>query len=108
MQVPVRDPSRRPPPEPTGTGIIRGRVVAADTGTPVRRATVALSMVQPPRPAGTATGPQAGGTAQTTNVTRVTTPSGQTVVFSGQGPAFRQKSATTDAQGAFEFKNLPP
>src|SRR5260221_10456763 len=35
-----RDPGRRPPAEPVGTGVIRGMVVAADTGTPIRPAPV--------------------------------------------------------------------
>ena len=35
-----RDVVRQP--EPTGTGVIRGRVVTADTGSPVRRANVNL------------------------------------------------------------------
>jgi hypothetical protein len=36
-QSPARDQSRKPP---TGTGVIRGRVVRADTGEPLRRAQV--------------------------------------------------------------------
>ena len=36
-----RDPAGRPP-EPVGTGIIRGRVVTSDSGNPVRRANVTL------------------------------------------------------------------
>ena len=47
---PVRDPGRRPPPEPTGTAIIRGRVVSADTGNPIRRANVTLVPAPPPVP----------------------------------------------------------
>ena len=47
---PPRDPGRRPPTEPVGTSVIRGRVVAADTGNPIRRATVTLIPVPPPAP----------------------------------------------------------
>src|SRR5262245_31722001 len=67
QQGPLRDPGRRPPPEAKGTGIIRGRVVAADTGTPLRRAMVSLSMLPPTRPPGTAAAPQ--GTPATTRLT---------------------------------------
>ena len=37
---PGRGPVRDPRQEPTGTGVIRGRIVAADTSTPIRRAQV--------------------------------------------------------------------
>jgi protocatechuate 3,4-dioxygenase beta subunit len=37
-----RDPSARPPTAALATGIVRGRVVAADTGLPLRRVTVSL------------------------------------------------------------------
>jgi hypothetical protein len=40
-QLPARDAAS--PEQKTGTAIIRGRVVAADTGRPLRRARVALS-----------------------------------------------------------------
>src|SRR3990167_11183046 len=43
MQMPPRDVTRAP--EPIGAGVIRGRVVAADTGNPIRRAMVNLSPV---------------------------------------------------------------
>lgn len=43
---PPRDAVKRA--EPTGTARIKGRVVAADRGTPMRRATVSLSVVMPP------------------------------------------------------------
>jgi protocatechuate 3,4-dioxygenase beta subunit len=87
---PPRDVVRRP--EPTGTGVIRGRVVAADTGNPIRRAMVNLSPMAPPmRPVGT-TPP---GTPPPTDTTTTRTVN------------LVPRSATTDAQGAFEFTGLP-
>jgi len=95
MQGPVRDPGRRPPPDLTGTGIIRGRVVAADTGTPIRRANVNLSPMLPPIQLGAGPAP-------------VPAPIGQAMTEMAGMAIARPKSATTDAQGMFEFKNLPP
>jgi protocatechuate 3,4-dioxygenase beta subunit len=96
--VPARDPSRRPPPDPVGTAVIRGRVVTSDTGNPVRRANVNLIPMAPPMPPGTVSP-----TGITTNVTMsVQMVNGVPVPMGG-----RQKSVTTDAQGAFEFKALP-
>lgn len=99
----VRDPARRPP-EPKGTGIIRGRVVAADTGTAIRRGTVSLlPMPQPPPTTTTGTATPASGTpVQIAMINGVMTPIG-----TSQGGIVRPKSATTDAQGAFEFRELP-
>ena len=113
-----RDPGRRPPPEPVGTGVIRGMVVAADTGTPIRRATVSLVPMQPPMPqtgsAAGATGGPGGGRGGVTTVTNT-----QTVMINGlpttmsvssamqMQTALRPKTATTDAQGAFAFTALP-
>jgi protocatechuate 3,4-dioxygenase beta subunit len=96
--MPVRDPGRRPPPEPVGTATIRGRVVAADTGSPIRRAQVNLSVVPPTQPTNSAT-PQGG--TQSVVVNGV-----QTTINVAPGFA-RPRSATTDAQGVFEFKALP-
>jgi carboxypeptidase family protein len=98
-----RDPVRRPPPpEPVGTGAIRGRVVASDTGSPVRRANVNLfsePQLPPPPAARTAAG-------TTFNVTTtMTTGNGGSVQFSGN--VIRSRTVTTDAQGAFEFAALP-
>ena len=90
-QAPARDVVRRP--EPTGTGTIRGRVVAADTGSPVRRASVNLQPVITPQmlpPAGASTTAAGERTAQPVSV---------------QLP--RPRTATTDAQGNFEFSGLP-
>ena len=90
IQAP-RDPGRRPPPEAVGTGAIRGRVVAADTGSPVRRANVNLTMVQPPMTAGGAP------------------PLNQNTVLNVTLPGvLRPRTATTDAQGGFTFTGLPP
>ena len=98
-----RDPTRRPPADPTGTASIRGRVVTSDTGAPVRRATVNLSLI----PAPLATLPN-GQTAATTAATSVQTINGAAVVTTGPMQGFaRPHSATTDAQGLFEFKDLP-
>ena len=116
---PPRDPARRPPPpEVKGTGVIRGRVVAADTGSPIRRANVNLTMMPPPMAPGSSTasgvlGNVVGGSASPA-VTNT-----QTVVINGvptsiststslQGFSMRPHSTTTDAQGVFEFKELPP
>lgn len=41
--LPPRDPSARPPAAAPATGIVRGRVIAADTGLPLRRVSVLLS-----------------------------------------------------------------
>jgi hypothetical protein len=40
--APPRDPSARPPAAAPATGLVRGRVVGADTGLPLRRVTVQL------------------------------------------------------------------
>lgn len=105
---PPRDAVQRP--EPTGTGIIRGRVVAADTGSPIRRAMVNLSPAAPPTPPpGTAARPPAAGATMTTRAVMVDGVPRQatgSVSFS-TGPMGRPRSATTDAQGAFEFTGLP-
>ena len=97
-------------PEPTGTSMIRGRVVAGDTGSPIRRANVNLQPVMPP-PTPPTTAPPAGGAPPvtvrtTTTMTIMTTPGGgqvRTVTTSG----FRSRSVMTDAQGNFEFTGLP-
>jgi len=111
---PPRDPGRRPPPEPVGRGVIRGRVVAADTGNPIRRATVNLSAAPTPiiqtTASGTGTGTGPGpGTPPPTNVTRTVTANGVTTTFTGSlaGGIGRPRTVTTDAQGMFEFTGLP-
>jgi protocatechuate 3,4-dioxygenase beta subunit len=98
-QGPVRDPGRPLPPEPVGTGTIRGRVVAADTGSPIKRAQVNLSAVPPPAP-------PAGAARSADPVSGSIISTGDQLFINGQ-PMIRSKSVTTDAQGAFEFRQLP-
>ncbi len=88
---PPRDVVKRA--EPTGTARIKGRVVAADRGTPMRRATVSLSMVMPP--------PATRG--QSVDVVSAAGRSGLPV----QSMTMTPRRATTDADGQFEFANLP-
>jgi len=100
---PPRDVVRRaPPPEPTGTGVIRGRVVAADTGNPIRRAMVNLSPNAPPMPPGGGRG--AAGTQAT--VVPGSPGSGPSPQASASLSNVRPRQATTDSQGAFEFTGL--
>ena len=109
-QPPVPPPRPVPPgmprdtvqrPEPTGTGVIRGRVVTADSGNPVRRANVNLTGVAPPPapPPGTTGAAPVRGTT-----TMVTSPNGMTLISGG---ASTRRSAITDSQGVFEFTGLP-
>ena len=104
-QAPARDPARRLPPEPTGTGIIRGRVVAGDTGAPVRHATVNLSMMSPPIAPSAA--PAGSGTGTTQTLTAIVNGVPTSISSSVQLGFARPKTAITDAQGAFEFRDLP-
>lgn len=97
QQQPPRDVVRRP--EPTGTGTIRGRVVAADTGSPMRRANVNLQPVVTPQ---TVSPPGA-----VTSTVTFTTSGGERTVQSISAPMARPRTATTDAQGNFEFTGLP-
>ena len=97
-----RDTVRRP--EPTGTGVIRGRVVAADTGSAIRRASVSLIPTAPPPPPPSPPGAPASRTNSATTTT--TMMNGMPVQVSG-GSLNRPRTATTDSQGAFEFTGLP-
>jgi hypothetical protein len=63
----ARGPAREPRETTTGTSVIRGRIVTADTGSPIRRA--------------------------------------QVRAFSGE--LRESRAASTDAQGRFEFRDLP-
>lgn len=98
---PPRDTVARP--EPVGTGIIRGRVITADTGSPVRRANVMLMPSSPPPPP-PAPGTPPGATATVT--TSMTMMNGVPVQIGGAS-VIRPRTMTTDAQGAFEFTALP-
>src|SRR5262245_18056450 len=46
--------AQQPGPPPAGTGVIRGRVVAADTGKPLRRGRITLGSIDAPGPPRTA------------------------------------------------------
>lgn len=102
---PARDTAGRPP-EPVGTASIRGRVVAADTGSPIRRASLNLVPIPPPVPVQTANG-LAGGVVGSTPTTLVTINGVQMQVPLPNGIQGRPKTTTTDAQGMFEFTGLP-
>ena len=100
-----RDVVRRP--DPVGTGVIRGRVVAGDTGNPIRRAQVNLQAVSPPMPPPGTTPSGAPGTPGTITTPRTTAASAaNTLTFVGP-VTIRPRTATTDAQGMFEFAGLP-
>ena len=100
-----RDVVRRP--EPTGTGVIRGRVIASDTGNPIRRANVNLQPVAPP-PSLSPPAPPPPGASGATPVIQATATMTVTMSGSPQGAAMgRPRTATTDSQGNFEFTGLP-
>ncbi|HEU4937247.1 MAG TPA: carboxypeptidase regulatory-like domain-containing protein [Vicinamibacterales bacterium] len=86
---PPRDVVKRA--EPTGTARIRGRVVSADRGVPVRRASVSL-MSAGPAPAMRGAPPELA-------------PGGPPTGRSNQPMTPRR--ATTDSDGQFEFAGLP-
>src|SRR3954470_7285585 len=91
---PPRDAVKRV--EPTGTGRIRGRVVSADRGTPIRRAMVTLITVTPPPP-------MRGDTVDVSTAQR-----GALAGRTGQPNApMMPRRATADADGQFEFAGLP-
>jgi len=83
-------------------------VLAADTGNPVRRATVNLSMtpvqMTSGSPAGTPTGGRGAVPPPNVAISQTVMLNGQTVTTS---MGIRPKTATTDSQGAFEFRDLP-
>src|SRR4029453_7613086 len=88
---PPRDIVKRA--EPTGTARIRGRVVSADRGTPIRRANVNLSVVMPPAP-------MRGALPERATGMRGAPPT-------GRGQFMTPRRATTDIEGQFEFAGLP-
>jgi protocatechuate 3,4-dioxygenase beta subunit len=89
IQQPPRDVVKRA--EPTGTARIKGRVVSADRGTPVRRASVSLMTVAPP-PSMRGGPPEQGPGAP---------PAGRS------SQPMMPRRATTDSEGQFEFAGLP-
>ena len=86
---PPRDAVKRA--EPTGTASIKGRVVLADRGTPIRRANVTLLVVQPPPP----------------SLARGAIDQPSTAQRSSQPAPMQPKRATSDGDGQFEFTGLP-
>jgi protocatechuate 3,4-dioxygenase beta subunit len=100
--MPPRDPVQRP--EPVGTGVIRGRVVAADSGNPIRRATVNISVAPPAVPTTPPPGTAAGTPPRVVTQTVI---NGVPTTTSMPLAAIRNRTATTDAQGNFEFTGLP-
>jgi len=104
-QQPPRDAVRRAEPVgPVGTGVIKGRVVAADTGKPIRRANVNLSPIDPPAPPGGGRGPNGPSATLVPGSAGGSAPSPQVSVSLSMG---RPRQATTDSQGNFEFTGLP-
>ncbi len=99
VQQPPRDVTRRP--EPTGTARIRGRVVTADTGNPVRRGTVTLLAIAPTTP------PVGGGRGTAEASSQTTSVQGPLGRGSVQPANIAPRRATTDSDGMFEFNGLP-
>ena len=94
---PPRDVVKRA--EPTGTARIKGRVVTADRGTPIRRATVSLSAMPP-----TTAPPTRGNTDGSSNSPE------QSSAARGRSNAaafIQPRRGTTDSDGQFEFSGLP-
>src|SRR6476659_9508148 len=91
---PPRDAVRRA--EPTGTARIKGRIVTADRGQAVRRATVSLSAVPPSPPArGNADGNSGLSDPSTAGPDRANV-----------AALILPRRATTDSDGPFDFRGL--
>lgn len=109
---PLPPPSVQPPRdtvrdrERTGTAVIRGRVVAADTGLPIRQANVMLSEMMPTSPSA-ASGAVVAGTVEMTGGTVMSTRGRPGDQRGTPSMPMRPRSTRTDDQGAFEFKALP-
>jgi hypothetical protein len=99
---PPRDVVRRMESGATGTGVIRGRVVAADTGNPIRRASVNLSPMNASMPPGGGRGVSGGMPVMVSGIV-----SGRSPQTSASASMARPRQATTDSQGGFEFTGLP-
>jgi hypothetical protein len=87
-----RDAARAP--DRSGTAVVKGRVVAADTGNPIRKATVNLSPAPPP----IMIAAPASGAPQAVGVPTTPPPSEQ---------SFRPRQATSNDEGAFELTGVP-
>jgi len=92
---PPRDAVKRA--EPTGTARIKGRIVTADRGQAVRRATVFLSAMPP------TTTPPTRGNSEGSPVALDASGSGRASLAA----LIQPKRATTDSDGQFEFSGLP-
>lgn len=105
QQLPPRDPGLgQPPPAPTGTAAITGRVVTGDGGTPVSNAVVSLL---PAPQLNLSTSPAtSGGVGATVTVGTPPDATGQNIVLMTTAVG-RPQSVTTDNQGAFVFRDLP-
>jgi protocatechuate 3,4-dioxygenase beta subunit len=109
ISQPPRD--RVPAPEQKGSAVIRGRVVAADTGLPIRQANVNLTWIEAVTIAGNVNGGVVSGTVESANGVTVgivaAAPQGRRRSGAGRMTVIRPRSTRTDDQGNFEFKALP-
>ncbi len=102
VQQPPRDP--RQPREVTGNGTIRGHVTAADTGAPIRKASVMLTYT-PPVPPSSSGNTVSGGSSVVGGVVGSVVGG---IVGSGPvgGGTMRPRQVQTDQNGGFEFTQL--
>jgi Carboxypeptidase regulatory-like domain len=96
-----RPPRETPPPPPVGTSRIAGQVVAADNGSPVKRANVSIVGRFVATPAGQGPREVSFGV-----VGGVVGGSGQLIMSPGRGGGPHPPQVTDDA-GRFEFPDLP-